>query len=200
MRAIETYERALILASGAEGFNEVTLRAGLGKSLVRLGECEPGKEALRRAVEELERALALSQRNSSPLAWAFISNTLATALTRLAERTRQIEPLRQANDHLNWALEVRRRETFPRAWSAMLTDFGNVPVRWGVMTGNPDLFLQAIAHFRQALEVVTLKRLPRDYSETQNNIGFTLTALTDEKGHLESACKALEEEKRGSYQ
>lgn len=201
VHAIDLYEAALALPTVDQSRQEGTLRAGLGTALVRLGEREDGDVQVRRAVDELDRALALCARQENALTWASVSNTLATALTRLGERSGEVGHFLRARDHLMQALEVRRRDSFPHAWSATVTDLGNVLVRLSEVTGDADYVHQALDCFGDALEVVTLEGSPRDYAETKNNLGFTLTrlaGLTGDRLYLTQAVAAFQEAVRGA--
>jgi tetratricopeptide (TPR) repeat protein len=146
------------------------IQYNLGVTLMRLGQQEKDKILLKDALSAYRKALTKLPRERSPLDWASVQASLATALTEMGE-------FENAVGIFNDALEEVTRERTPHLWAIIQNNLGGTLYKIGTRAQEGARFEQAIAAFRAALEVRTREDVPIHWATTQNNIGATLLSL-----------------------
>jgi tetratricopeptide (TPR) repeat protein len=182
-------EALKILRQASKRTKDLTIWSQLAEVASQLGETSSERKPLETAGEAWRRVLKATDRESSPLAWAAIQNSLGIALWRLGERESSTTRLEQAVDAYRAALTEYSRGHVPLAWAATQNNLGLALQALGERESGTARLEQAVEAYRAALTEYTRERVPLEWAATQNNLGNALQSL----GARESGTERLEE-------
>ncbi len=153
----------------------------LGSARLTLGRRRMGTRMLEEAIEALEQALAVLDRQAQPLARARTRRALGEALGLLAQRQADTGMLERAAAVLESALADCDRLQAPHEWARTGNDLGTVLLELGRRQNDKTLLKRASEAYRQVLEVWTREHAPLAWAATLDNLGTALRLLGEHR-------------------
>jgi tetratricopeptide (TPR) repeat protein len=154
-------------------------------------------EALRRAVEAYQAALAVCTPQTPPLDYGAAQNNLGNAYRDLASVEDRADNLRRAMDAYLAALVYWTPQSAPFAHAMTRNNLGNVYRDLSEIEDRADNLRRAIDAYLAALVYGTPENAPSAYTMIQNNLGNAYSDLAqledraeDREGHLRRAIDA----------
>lgn len=186
-RAVELYERALLLCPVEAPVLAARVRARMGTALQALPDA--GSDGLRRARDCYEQVLPLLRQRGEPPEVAEVEMNLGLVLQSLAGAG--IGRVHDAIQSYHRALTVFTREAYPQEFAILHNNLAiaylSIP-----LTDERARMREALAvqSFEEVLRVINLIDHPAEYAMIQNNLGNALQYAAS--GHpLENNLRAL---------
>ena len=172
----EHHARAIgLLDDASAAFAELDDKVSQAEAHYHLGNAwleSPGIPPSRRcekAVEHLDRALSLLNRDETPEHWASVQTALGRAWEHWQARDRT-STVQRAIECYTSALTVRNRDSDPLHWARLQNNLGNAWIHYPAGDHAQNIE-RAIACHQAALEVWSDMHRRAEWAATQNNLG-----------------------------
>ncbi|TVQ76849.1 MAG: hypothetical protein EA380_08080 [Phycisphaeraceae bacterium] len=129
----------------------------------------PPSRRCEKAIEHLDRALSLLNRDETPEHWASVQTALGRAWEHWQARDRHAT-VQRAIECYTSALTVRSRDNDPLHWARLQNNLGNAWIHYPVGDHAQNIE-RAIACHQAALEVWSDTHRRAEWAATQNNLG-----------------------------
>ncbi len=161
-------QRALLARCRREGTDAAFTWHDELSSLLRELSRQITPDEMPRRIAVCQDALTLTDRNDTPLLWAWLHERLTYSLLSNPQE-HVAENLERAIFHCDQALEVYTRDDFPVDWARTQRNL-SIAYAERIQRDRAENLERAIFHCDQALEVYTREGFPVDWAATQHNL------------------------------
>ena len=167
------------------GLNEIqaaSVLTAVGNAFVAHSSLGGGQEQLDKAVMAYREAEKQVPKESQPLAWARIQNSLAAVLQAQGQKKKDPMLLRKAAVTYSTVTANLSATAHANDWAMANIHLGKALYILAGLEGKPEYLQRAGAAYEEALSVYNMEKSPSRWAEVTNQYGVVLLALGEESG------------------
>ena len=146
---------------------------------------------LSEAVISLQAALGVRQRSDSPLDWAMIQHSLASALGERGKLAASVDDVAQSAEAYRAVLTVHDKATMPALWSRTAANLATALRQLAKLKKAPDSLGEANDLLEQAIALTPRDSEPLDWADLQTKLGHVWADKVDYDATLETSDQAV---------
>ena len=168
------------LPPGLSKIQAASVLTAVGNAFVAHASLGGGQEKLDMAIEAYREAEKQVPKESQPLAWARIQNSLAAVLQAQGQNKKDPTLLRKAAVTYSTVIANLSATAHANDWAMANIPLGKALYILAGLEGKPEYLKRAGAAYEEALSVYNMEKSPSRWAEVTNQYGVVLLALGEE--------------------